>query len=409
MVIQSTGEGAMGAWFDDLPLDFTRTDTRAAEQALITGYDNAFSVLNLVKNVGLAAASLNMAMPVKFLMRDVLSQARLANRLTVLLGEVFADPSQAAIHGVLRPTIAGHEAEITEAVRNRQPSLERLSLLPPTAEVWGAAEATPRPLATPGLEKIVNDAAGFADVGVFRRRLAEAEVRTARIDVGGRANGTGFLVGDQLLLTNWHVVSTVAAGAVALFDHSVLNPTTGRAVPFAADWLVARSEHDTIPSELGATGPPVGTWDFALVRLAEPAGAQAIGPDPAAAAVDKRGHYRLDGTDYSYDEREPLLVVGHPDGRPIQLSYAAPSGATPTEHGNRVRYQTNTEGGSSGSPVFNRDFRVVALHHAGGPTTASAFAVADGQFNQGVPIAGVVAELKKQLGGRPELTELGLG
>ena len=134
----------MGAWFDDLPLDFTRADTRTAERALITGYDNAFSALKLVKDVGLNAAALNMMMPVKFLMREILNQARLANRLRVLLGEVFADPAQEAIHGVLRPTIAGYEAEITEAVRNRQPSLERLSLLPPTAEVWGAGQSEPR-------------------------------------------------------------------------------------------------------------------------------------------------------------------------------------------------------------------------------------------------------------------------
>jgi len=293
-------------------------------------------------------------------------------------------------------------------VRNRQPSLERLSLLPPTAEVWGAHEEGPRPLATPGLEKILNEAAGFADVGVFRRWLAEAEVRTARIDIGGRACGTGFLVADQLLLTNWHVVSETVTGAVALFDHSVLNPSLGRAVPFAADWQVAHSDHDTSRTELGASGPPLGTWDFALVRLTEPVGAQAIGPDPAATTVDKRGHYQLDGTDYTYVEDEPLLVVGHPDGRPIQLSYAAPSGARPTKHGNRVRYQTNTESGLSGSPVFNREFRVVALHHAGGPTRARARAVPGGGFNQGIPIVGVVAELKQQLAGRPELVELGL-
>ncbi|HVH24808.1 MAG TPA: serine protease [Pseudonocardia sp.] len=399
----------MAAWFDDLPLDFTRADTRTAERALITGYGgDAFSAPNLVKDVGLDASALNMSMPPKFLIRAIMNQARLANRLTVLLGEVFADPTQEAIHGVLRPTIAGHEAEITEAVRNRQPSLERLSLLPPTAEVWGAHEEGPRPLATPGLEKILNEAAGFADVGVFRRWLAEAEVRTARIDIGGRACGTGFLVADQLLLTNWHVVSETVTGAVALFDHSVLNPSLGRAVPFAADWQVAHSDHDTSRTELGASGPPLGTWDFALVRLTEPVGAQAIGPDPAATTVDKRGHYQLDGTDYTYVEDEPLLVVGHPDGRPIQLSYAAPSGARPTKHGNRVRYQTNTESGLSGSPVFNREFRVVALHHAGGPTRARARAVPGGGFNQGIPIVGVVAELKQQLAGRPELVELGL-
>jgi len=31
-----------------------------------------------------------------------------------------------------------------------------------------------------------------------------------------------------------------------------------------------------------------------------------------------------------------------------------------------VQYTTSTEPGSSGSPVFNDDFEVVAIHHSGG-------------------------------------------
>src|SRR5262245_12319674 len=65
--------------------------------------------------------------------------------------------------------------------------------------------------------------------------------------------------------------------------------------PFAASWLVAHSAHEAASAEIGPDGPPAGAWDFAVVRLAEPVGMQAIGPDPHAKDVDKRGRYMLDG------------------------------------------------------------------------------------------------------------------
>jgi len=59
--------------------------------------------------------------------------------------------------------------------------------------------------------------------------------------------------------------------------------------------------------------------------------------------------------------------------------------------------------------VFNHEFRIIALHHASGQAPANPNAVVDGRFKQGIPIAGIVTELKRQLAGRPELVELGLG
>jgi V8-like Glu-specific endopeptidase len=47
----------------------------------------------------------------------------------------------------------------------------------------------------------------------------------------------------------------------------------------------------------------------------------------------------------------------------------------------RLRYKTNTEAGSSGSPCFTMDWTLVALHHLGDPARAPAPA-----FNQGIPI-----------------------
>ena len=57
-----------------------------------------------------------------------------------------------------------------------------------------------------------------------------------------------------------------------------------------------------------------------------------------------------------------VRVVGHPSGRGLSLSvnqlldHQAP----------KLHYRTATEGGSSGSPVFTQDWKLVGLHHAGG-------------------------------------------
>ena len=180
-------------------------------------------------------------------------------------------------------------------------------------------------------------------------------------------------------------------------------------MPFASNWLVAHSPHEPVPVEIGLDGPPIGNWDFAVVRLAEAVGLQSIGPDPQAKDASQRGRYALDGSPYHFEEAEPIFILGHPAGRPVQFSYASPSGVKRTKDLSRVRYQTNTEGGSSGSPVFNRDWRVVALHHAAGPTSIPGdFNLQSGEFNQGIPVSGIVNELRKQLTDRPELAELGL-
>ena len=56
--------------------------------------------------------------------------------------------------------------------------------------------------------------------------------------------------------------------------------------------------------------------------------------------------------------------------------------------GLRVRYATNTEGGSSGSPCFNKDWDLIALHHYGDP------AFGQPKYNQGIPIGKIREHLR---------------
>ena len=62
----------------------------------------------------------------------------------------------------------------------------------------------------------------------------------------------------------------------------------------------------------------------------------------------------------------------------------------------RVRYRTNTEPGSSGSPVFDQNWNLVALHHSGEPAFQP-------HWNEGIPFATIVNLLTQ----RGKISQLG--
>jgi hypothetical protein len=64
------------------------------------------------------------------------------------------------------------------------------------------------------------------------------------------------------------------------------------------------------------------------------------------------------------DPRERVYVTGHPGGRPdLRLSILDNHLLDFNEI--RVHYRAPTEPGSSGSPVMNQQWAVIALHHSG--------------------------------------------
>ena len=89
----------------------------------------------------------------------------------------------------------------------------------------------------------------------------------------------------------------------------------------------------------------------------------------------------------------PAFIIQHPGGGPKQL--ALYNNMLVHADDRRIQYRTDTLEGSSGSPVFDVDWRVIGLHHAGdwlppNPTTKkSEYA------NEGIHINVVLDGLKR--------------
>ena len=109
-------------------------------------------------------------------------------------------------------------------------------------------------------------------------------------------------------------------------------------------------------------------------------------------------------------EGEWLTIIQHPSGQRKQLCVRENKFIKRTD--DMLWYTTDTMPGSSGSPVFNNDWFVVALHHAGVPEMKDGVAVrqSDGSekwiANEGVRVSRIVQTLKSALPTHPLLTPM---
>jgi endonuclease G, mitochondrial len=85
--------------------------------------------------------------------------------------------------------------------------------------------------------------------------------------------------------------------------------------------------------------------------------------------VDEFGWLRLSGAPGKGVVGEYLTIIQHPAGERKQVCVRENKLLKYDESGNTLWYQTDTVAGSSGSPVFNQSWQVVAIHHSGIPET----------------------------------------
>ncbi len=210
-------------------------------------------------------------------------------------------------------------------------------------------------------EKIIGEDT-LRDIRVLDLALAAARA-VVRVGLPGGA-GSGFMVATDLLMTNHHVIESPAAAAKAEFTFNYQLDRDGK----ACETITV----GTRPDGPFHTHPEL---DYTIVALADPPDFGAPLP-PRAVRVQR-------------DERVSIIQPpgGHFKKISMQNNFVAYADKT------IVQYYTSTLPGSSGSPVFNDDFDVIAIHHSSGmleePGTGRRYL-----RNAGTSMIAVLADLK---------------
>ena len=133
----------------------------------------------------------------------------------------------------------------------------------------------------------------------------------------------------------------------------------GKLYSLATDYKIVRS--------------PVEAFDFALIKLDNRAGDDMVG---------RRSRGFVTPTEHAFESQEPIFILQHPEAEPLKLAFGSATLSSEWPP-NRITYQVNTSGGSSGSPIATQSLDVAGLHHWG-----------SNKYNRGIPMSAILGFLR---------------
>ncbi len=233
----------------------------------------------------------------------------------------------------------------------------------------GAVEVSPEEVRKAGRQQSARETRRFEkvfgadaftsyDTYLNGAKRARTVARIGR-EVGGRGDGTGFLVRGEdlsdrykdekwLLVTNAHVISSDPAHAPAVQPEDAV--ITFQALPLGPDHTVRAYGVDAV---LEVSSPK--ELDFAVVKLRGTV-ADIIDDDRCEVAKGLPTN----------NQQGRVYIIGHPAGG--NLSYSLQDNLLLDYENPLLHYRAPTEGGSSGSPIYNAKWNLIGLHHAGSKT-----------------------------------------
>lgn len=191
--------------------------------------------------------------------------------------------------------------------------------------------------------------------------------------------GTGWLLTPERVITNHHVVKA-REGAEQPTDSDLRLQAEATKVRFDFD-------SEGLEGEV-VNSVALEAWnsklDYAVLRLAKP--------------VDRPGLARTEEIFEKSGSYRAVNIIQHPDGGHKQI--AIRNNLVTSTNDNEVRYFTDTRRGSSGSPVFDDQWRVVALHRGSTLVTGVQFQGKSVAYvNVGTQIAAIHADLRMHYAG----------
>jgi hypothetical protein len=209
------------------------------------------------------------------------------------------------------------------------------------------------------------------------RRLCLIKVE----DGPSKSQGTGFLVGPQTVLTNYHVVADLidtvtgkardGSAAKISCKFETLTETMGRSYAVVEDWLIDFSPVDLNPGPPGAPPPAKKHLDYCAIRL-------------HGAPGRERGWYDLSSTGALDAETDAFFVFQHPHGVPQRAAVA--TNTIPED--DFLRHNAWTAPGSSGGLCLDNRFRPIAMHQ-GSQTDGDAGAVPSPNRKRAIRLAAI--------------------
>lgn len=230
------------------------------------------------------------------------------------------------------------EAEQPERVQLRLERLSRAAAQEAVQAPLRAARRVQNParlVESIGLERVIGkpnfQGLDFLELALaVSRFVCRVQVKSGPSALEGY--GTGFMVSPSLLLTNNHVLPSAAAARHSLAEFDYQNDRFGSLLPVVAFELEPQRFFETRAD-----------LDFALVAV-KPLSRTGV-------PLSIYAWTRLIGSQGKAILGDPLNIIQHPKGEVKQVVLRSNTLIDLLTH--HAHYETDTEPGSSGSPVFN--------------------------------------------------------
>lgn len=208
----------------------------------------------------------------------------------------------------------------------------------------------PRINAEFGQERLTGVSNDLLSIEFFEEGLIAAQ-SVGKLTVGGASVGTGFLVGNGMLITNHHVLPTAVEATLSQLDMALETNRIGAAKPVET--------YELNPERFFLTDKD---FDFTIVAVQD--------TSQNGRSINDFGFLPLIAGEGKILIGRPVNLIQHPNGgtksvvvHDSRFMYLENNGAVDRY----CWYSSDTEPGSSGSPVFNNRWEVVALHHRAVP------------------------------------------
>jgi V8-like Glu-specific endopeptidase len=311
----------LASFLDQVPFPFSDPAARDLWDLLSANYQNKAAVRDMLTRVDFDTSEVNWDVPMRWVWESILTLTHRQAKLQRLL-QLIMDGDDRAVATRIRELVAA--SPVSSAP---QPDSG--------ATNWkGFSDSTD--------ERIIWSESTLLDIAFLRRgvELAEAVCRLLVTFEGRKCFGTAFRITENLLLTNHHVLfdrdhrnapaETIEAwfGYERTFSGLQLSHTIVRCDPAR---IVGNSGHD-----------------WAVVNVSDP-----IPTNVPIIETSEANPVRVD---------DRVYIIQHPGGAPKKIGMIHNIVRHVDE--DVIQYLTDTDRGSSGSPVFNEQWQLVALHHS---------------------------------------------